>query len=177
MYWHNLILLTISTCCSKLGEAWNKYTEKSASSWSLTTIYMIFTASANSWQILRANAPHLTPKPLSDIRWKRWVQTVKPICYQTCNIRNAMLEDATNSDHPKTKSKAKSLANNKLQYLNSLQQLLYARTFSSSDMSLDVIPVQIRDLLTFCRSYLSWGCSNRYSLCNRHTIKIQKTVY
>jgi len=87
-----------------------------------------------------------------------------------------MLEDATNSNHPKTKSKAKSLANNKLQYLNSLQQLLYARTFSSSDMSLGVIPVQIRDLLAFRTSYLGQGRSNRYSLCNRHTIKIKKTV-
>ena len=87
-----------------------------------------------------------------------------------------MLEDATNSNHPKTKSKAKSLANNKLQYLNSLQQWLCARTFSSSDMSLDVIPMQIRDLLAFCWSYLSRRCSNRYSLCNRHTIEIQKTV-
>jgi hypothetical protein len=58
-----------------------------------------------------------------------------------------MLEDATNSNHPKTESKAKSLANNKLQYFNSLQQLLCARTFSPTDMSLGVIPVQIRDLL------------------------------
>jgi len=74
-----------------------------------------------------------------------------------------MLEDATNSNHPKTKSKAKSLANNKLQYLT-LQLLLCARTFSSTDMSLGVIPVQIRDLLAFHSSHLSQGCSNRYSL-------------
>jgi hypothetical protein len=28
MYWHNLILLMMSTCCSKHVEAWNKYIEK-----------------------------------------------------------------------------------------------------------------------------------------------------
>jgi hypothetical protein len=38
IYWHNLILLMMSTCCSKHVEAWNKYIEKSASSWSLTRI-------------------------------------------------------------------------------------------------------------------------------------------
>jgi hypothetical protein len=28
MYWHNLVLLMMSTCCSKHVEAWNKYIEK-----------------------------------------------------------------------------------------------------------------------------------------------------
>jgi hypothetical protein len=28
MYWHNLILLMMSTCCSKHVQAWNKYIEK-----------------------------------------------------------------------------------------------------------------------------------------------------
>ena len=34
----NLILLMMSTCCSEHVEAWNKYIEKSASSWSLTRV-------------------------------------------------------------------------------------------------------------------------------------------
>jgi hypothetical protein len=38
MYWYNLILLMMSTCCSKHVEAWNKTLKKSASSWSLTRI-------------------------------------------------------------------------------------------------------------------------------------------
>jgi small-conductance mechanosensitive channel len=38
MCWHTLILLMMSTCCWKRVEAWNKYIEKSASSWSLTRI-------------------------------------------------------------------------------------------------------------------------------------------
>jgi hypothetical protein len=43
MYWHNLILLMMGTCYSKHVEAWNKYIEKSASSWSLKRKKIYFT--------------------------------------------------------------------------------------------------------------------------------------
>lgn len=78
-------------------------------------IFTLFSASTKRWEILKANTPSLTVKPLSETRWECRVDSVKAIRYQTNGIMNALLEVAEGTNDPTVKSEALSLANYELQ--------------------------------------------------------------
>ena len=69
MYWHNLILLMMGTCCSKHVEAWNKYTEKTASSWSLTRKSHIINSFFFVFYLFRWCLPYRLPAIISQHIW------------------------------------------------------------------------------------------------------------
>jgi hypothetical protein len=68
--------------------------------------YSIFAASTERWKILDTHVPHFTVKPLSVTRWERRLQSVKPICLQLGQIRDALEEISESTKDPKIKSEA-----------------------------------------------------------------------
>ncbi|PWA27062.1 hypothetical protein CTI12_AA627920 [Artemisia annua] len=76
-------------------------------------IYIIFANSSKRWQILKNNVKGLIVKPLSITRWESRVESVKAIRFQISDIREALLQVASDNDSL-IQSQAKSLATNDL---------------------------------------------------------------
>ncbi|XP_044947803.1 zinc finger MYM-type protein 1-like [Hordeum vulgare subsp. vulgare] len=77
-------------------------------------IYTIFANSTKQWQILKDNLKKLTVKSLSSTRWESHIESVKAICIQMPEIREALLQVAETDKDPLASSEAQSLAENEL---------------------------------------------------------------
>ncbi len=119
-------------------------------------ISLIFAGSPKRWEILKVKVLSLPIKPLSETRWECHVESVKAICYQTSDIRDALLEVAEDYSNPKIKSEAKSPANDlqSFEFIMSIvirYDILFAvntvsKTPQSRDMQLDVALLQLNGL-------------------------------
>jgi hypothetical protein len=76
----------------------------------LYSVYILcFLYLQKKWKILLDNVSSLTLKPLSQIRWKSWIESLKVIKFQTSQISDTLLQLAKTSKDPKTKSEANCL--------------------------------------------------------------------
>ncbi|XP_042466060.1 zinc finger MYM-type protein 1-like [Zingiber officinale] len=90
-------------------------------------IYTLFSSSTKRWRNFKDHVKGLTVKPLSQTRWESHVESVKPIKEQTAQIRDALLDLTNDTEDPKTKSEAESLA---LYELEKFEFLLGVRVVS-----------------------------------------------
>lgn len=55
-------------------------------------IYNFFTASTYCWEVLQKHVVNLTVKPLSQTRWKSYIEAVLPFMYQLDEIYDSLFE-------------------------------------------------------------------------------------
>lgn len=130
-------------------------------------LYTIFAGSTKRWEILKAKVPYLTLKPLSETRWECRVESIKAIRYQTSEIIDALLDVSTESNDPKIKSEAMSLANEMQSFEFILSVVIWydilfaintvSNTLQSSDMQLDVALSQLKGLMVHMQKYRENG--------------------
>ncbi|XP_075515349.1 uncharacterized protein LOC142549989 [Primulina tabacum] len=96
----NLALCDMANCCPKAMSFFGV----------IQRIYTLFSSSTKRWEIFKDHVKGLTVKPLSQTRWESHVESVKPIKEQIAQIRDALYDLANDSEDPKTKSEAESLA-------------------------------------------------------------------
>ncbi|XP_042451602.1 uncharacterized protein LOC122036375 [Zingiber officinale] len=92
----------------------------------------------------------LTVKPLSQTRWESHVESVKPIKEQTAQIRDALLDLTNNTEDPKTRSEAESLA---LYELEKFEFLLGV----SENMDIDAAIKLLQGIIIFLEEYRDSG--------------------
>ena len=76
----------------------------------LQRIYSLFASSSKRWKFLQDNGCNFSLKSLSQTRWESRIESVKAIKFQTKKIRDSLVQLATTSEDPKTKSEAMCLA-------------------------------------------------------------------
>jgi len=79
-------------------------------------IYNIFSASIERWTILLKYVSDFTLKPMSDTRWESRVESIKLICFQLCQVHDALVEVSELKKDPKIKSERSSLSNYEFSY-------------------------------------------------------------
>lgn len=64
------------------------------------TVYVLFSASVNRWEILKSHISGFTVKQVCTTRWESRVSAVKAMRYETNNIVNALIEisDSSNAE-------------------------------------------------------------------------------
>ncbi|XP_073039240.1 uncharacterized protein [Primulina eburnea] len=96
----NLALCDMANCCPKAISFFRV----------IQRIYTLFSSSTKRWKIFKDHVKGLTVKPLSQTRWESHVESVKTIKEQIAQIRDALYDLTNDSEDPKTKSEAESLA-------------------------------------------------------------------
>ena len=128
----------------------------------------MFSSSVKRWKILKENISSLTIKSLSQTRWESRIESVKAIRYQAPKSRDALLDLAEASDDPKIKSEAKCLAEYELEDFEFLLGMiiwydilhainLVSKSLQSKDMHIDVALDQLKDLVSYFKSYRENG--------------------
>jgi hypothetical protein len=77
----------------------------------LQRIYVFFAALTHRWNVFKQHVKNLSVKPLSDTRRECCIESVKAICYQPVEIRDALTQAAAATKEPLSRSEAKSLCN------------------------------------------------------------------
>ncbi|XP_042441417.1 zinc finger MYM-type protein 1 [Zingiber officinale] len=131
-------------------------------------IYTLFSSSTKRWRIFKDHVKGLTVKPLSQTRWESHVESVKPIKEQTARIRNALLDLTNDTEDPKTKSEAESLALYELEKFEFLlgvviwYKLLFAintvsKFLQSENMDIDAAIKLLQGIIIFLEEYRESG--------------------
>ncbi|XP_042446648.1 uncharacterized protein LOC122031623 [Zingiber officinale] len=120
------------------------------------------------WRIFKDHVKGLTVKPLSQTRWESHVESVKPIKEQTAQIRDALLDLTNDTEDPKTKSEAESLALYELEKFEFLlgvviwYKLLFAintvsKFLQSENMDIDAAIKLLQGIIIFLEEYRESG--------------------
>ncbi|XP_042401404.1 52 kDa repressor of the inhibitor of the protein kinase-like [Zingiber officinale] len=131
-------------------------------------IYTLFSSSTKRWRIFKDHVKGLTVKPLSQTRWESHVESVKPIKEQTAQIRDVLLDLTNDTEDPKTKSEAESLALYELEKFEFLlgvviwYKLLFAintasKLLQSENMDIDIAIKLLQGIIIFLEEYRESG--------------------
>ncbi|XP_042380126.1 52 kDa repressor of the inhibitor of the protein kinase-like [Zingiber officinale] len=131
-------------------------------------IYTLFSSSTKRWRIFKDHVKGLTVKPLSQTRWESHVERVKPIKEQTAQIRDVLLDLTNDTEDPKTKSEAESLALYELEKFEFLlgviiwYKLLFAintvsKFLQSENMDIDAAIKLLQGIIIFLEEYRETG--------------------
>ncbi|XP_073137913.1 uncharacterized protein [Henckelia pumila] len=154
----NLVLCDIANCCPQAMSFFGV----------IQRIYTLFSSSTKRWRIFKDHVKGLTVKPLSQTRWESHVESVKPIKEQIAQIRDALLDLTKETEDPKTKSEAESLALYELEKFEFLlgvviwYNLLFAintvsKFIQSKNIDIDVAIKLLQGILVFLEDYRESG--------------------
>ncbi|XP_073294292.1 uncharacterized protein [Primulina huaijiensis] len=154
----NLALCDMANCCPKAMSFFGV----------IQRIYTLFSSSTKRWKIFKDHVKGLTVKPLSQTRWESHVESVKPIKEQIAQIRDALYDLANESEDPKTKSEAESLALYELENFEFLlgvviwYKLLHAintvsKFLQSENMDIDVAIKLLQGIVLFLEEFREDG--------------------
>ncbi|XP_065866481.1 uncharacterized protein [Euphorbia lathyris] len=130
-------------------------------------IYSLFAGSTKRWQVFLDNVPGLSLKSLCNTRWESRIKSVKPIRFQTPQIKLALEELKKNCDDAKSKSDADSLVDaiESFEFLLSMviwYEILFAinmvsKNLQSKSMCIDSTMKQLEGVILFLQKFRDEG--------------------